>query len=64
MIEEADYIVRMTFTTTISFSPIERDTPLSKLDAVGNAQGTLPDDWFKRAEAEGWSVEFAAERIS
>lgn len=67
MIEEATYLVRMSFVTTIDFSPIERDTPLTENDAIANAEGTFPSDLFRKfhqaAEAEGWDFTIRAEKI-
>lgn len=62
-VEEAEFVVRMTLTTTMVFSPIERDRPLTRQDAIDNAYGSLPEEWFKHIEGEGWSVEFEAERV-
>lgn len=53
----------MTFSGTIEFAPIERETLLTQEDAIGNARGTLPDEFFEMAEAEGWEVSFYTERI-
>jgi len=63
MIEEKSYRVRVTLTTTMEFSPIERETPITKQDAIANAKGTMPDDWFLAAEDEGWNVKFEAEEV-
>jgi len=61
MVEEAEYTVRITLTVGISFAPMERETPLTRQDAIENAYGSLPDGWIEAAEAEGFSVEAEAE---
>jgi hypothetical protein len=63
MIEEAEYVVRASLTTTITFSPIERPTPITQQDAIANAMGTMPDSLWHDLEDEGWTVEFTAERL-
>lgn len=60
MIEAADYRVQATLTTVMTFSPIDRETPLTEADAIENARGTMPDGFFEALEAEGWAVEFTA----
>lgn len=62
MIEEAEYTVQAKLTTIIAFSPIERATLLSKSDAIENARCTVSDTLWEALEAEGWSIEFTAER--
>lgn len=62
MIEEAEYVVRITLTTTIQFSPIERETPITQHDAIANAYGTVPDSVWDALEDEGWAIECHAER--
>ena len=64
MIEEADYRVTATLSVVIKFSPIERETRLSKHDAIANAMGTVPDEVWEALEDACWSVKFAAERWS
>jgi hypothetical protein len=61
MIEEAEYIVRITLTGRVGFSPIERDGPITKQDAIDNGLGSFPDDIWELIEGEGWSVEVTAE---
>lgn len=53
--EEADYTVTLTLriTTRIAFSPMERDSPITKSDAIENAIGLLPQDVF-----DGFGGEF------
>jgi hypothetical protein len=63
MIEEAEYKVTVKLTNLITFSPIERSTPLSKFDAIANAEGTVSDEIWKALEDEGWAIEFEAEKI-
>lgn len=63
IIEDATYLVRMKFTGTIAFAPIERDRPITRQDAIDNAIGTLPDGTLEAFEAEGWDVEFEAEKV-
>lgn len=62
MVEEANYIVRVTLTNTIGFSPIERDSPITKQDAISNAISTISEFVWEALDSEGWSVEFTAER--
>lgn len=63
MIEEGTFTVRIILTTDIDFSPIERDTPLSSRDAIGNAFGTVSEETWNELEAERWTIEASAERI-
>lgn len=62
-VEEADFVVTLTLTNTITFSPIERDTPLNNSDAIGNAYGTVSDIVWRALRAEGWHIEETVERI-
>lgn len=62
-IEEASYRVRFVIETVIDFSPIERDTPLSEDDAIGNAYGTVSDDVWEQLRGEGWSIHEEAQRL-
>lgn len=62
MVEEAEYMVRATLTVCIPFSPIERETPLTRQDAIANAIGTMRDGFWDELESEGWTIEFAAEK--
>jgi len=61
-IEEADFQVQAVLTISFGFSPIERDTPLTKEDAIANAYGTVSKDVWKALKDEGWSIEFSAKR--
>jgi hypothetical protein len=63
MIEEAEYVVRITLTTTVAFSPIERKGPITQADAVDNAYGFVSEDVWTMLEGEGFSVSAEAERI-
>ena len=63
MIETAEFNVKVTFTTTVSFAPIERETKISHEDAIENARGQMPDEFWEMAENEGWEVEFGAHRV-
>jgi len=67
MIEEAEYVVRITLTTTIGFSPIERDGPLTEKDAIGNAFATVTYGEDRTIwdvlESEGWTIEAQAEKV-
>lgn len=67
IIEDAKYMVRITLTTTIEFSPIDRDRVVTKQDAIENAFGTVdygtePTVW-DILEGEGWNIEAEAERV-
>jgi hypothetical protein len=62
MIEEAEYTVRITLTTSVTFSPIERDGKITRQDAIDNAFGQLPDSVWAAMEDEGWGIEASAER--
>lgn len=59
MIEEVDYnvtiIIRLS--TTIGFSAMERDRPITKFDAIDNALGHFQDDMLKEIES-GFGGEF------
>jgi len=61
MIEERSYLVTATLRARIDFAPIERETPITRADAIENAIGTMPDGFWDQLEAEGWSVDFSAE---
>ena len=52
MIESADYevIVTITFSTIISFSPIERDGPITSKDALDNFYGLGLSEVFDSGE--------------
>jgi hypothetical protein len=63
IIEEAEFVVRISLTNVVSFSPAPRDKRITRQDAIANAEGSLPDGWLAAAEAEGWTVEFTAERM-
>lgn len=67
MTEEAEYVVRITLTTTVGFSPIERDGRITKQDAIENAFGSVdygkPSLWDV-LESEGFTIEAEAERIT
>jgi hypothetical protein len=63
MIEEKEYVVRITLSTVVGFSPIERETPITTSDAIENAYGMLPDGYFKAAEDEGFTIEATAESL-
>jgi len=68
MIEEAEYVVRVTLTTTVQFSPIERPAPITQQDAIANAlgsvdYGTKPTVW-DILEGEGFAIETEAEKVA
>ena len=60
MIEEAFYTVHVSLYTQVEFSPIERNSKITKDDAIENAKGQLPDGFFEKFEEEGWGVSFNA----
>lgn len=62
-IEDAEYVVRITLTTTMRFAPIERERSITKFDAIENALGTMPDGFWDDLEGEGWNIESDAERV-
>lgn len=64
MYEEAEYIVRITLTTNIAFSPMERESKITRSDAIENGFGTMPQDVWDALEAEGWNIEADAERVT
>lgn len=63
IVEEAEYVVRITLTTTIGFSPIARSSRLTAHDAIANAYGTMPDQFWKDLEGEGWALDATAEKV-
>lgn len=54
MIEDKDFLVRLTIhlTTTVSFSPTERNTHITHMDAIDNAIGMLPENIFTGFDGE------------
>jgi hypothetical protein len=62
-VEEAEYEVTIKLTNSIIFSPIERKTPLTKQDAIGNAYGTVPDSVWQALKDEGWTLEADATKL-
>lgn len=56
MIQEGEFVVQVTLTNTIQFSPIERAGPLVEQDAIENAKGTVQDSVWKALEDEGWHL--------
>lgn len=63
MIESKDYVVTLTLklTTKIIFSPIERDHPITKADAIENAIGYLPQHVIDELEGEGFEIAYPIE---
>ena len=59
MIEDKQYrvtiIVRLT--TTIDFAPIERNSPITRFDAIENAIGSMSDEDWKNL-TDGYGGEF------
>lgn len=64
MIEEAEYVVRITLTTTVQFSPIERESRITQHDAIANAFGSVTPEPWEELENAGFAIESSAERIS
>lgn len=60
IIEERTAGVTLTIklTTRIYFSPIERESRITKSDFIDNAVGSLPHDFFTTLEGEGWAVAY------
>jgi len=56
LIEEKEYAVHITVDTIITFSPIERATPITKADAIANAMSLLPASLWHTLEYAGFSV--------
>lgn len=65
IIEEKDFEVTLTFTlsTRVAFSPMERDTPITAIDAIANAVGSMPGDVFD-ALMDGFGGEFMPARLA
>lgn len=63
--ESKDYDVTITIKlrTSIEFAPIERETRLTHLDAIGNAVGSMPADVFE-ALMNGFGGEFSPATMS
>lgn len=60
MIEEKDYLVNITIrlSTIVSFSPCERDGPITKDDAIANALGHFQDEDLEKIY-NGFGDEFS-----
>lgn len=56
MIEEAEYTVCIFLTTTMTFSPMERNTALTGDDAMQNAFGLVPDELWEFLRSEGFMI--------
>lgn len=56
--EEADYEVTLVLriSTVVRFAPIGRERPITKLDAIDNAIGSIPEAVFAELHGEGFAI--------
>lgn len=64
MIEEAEYAVTITIRlyANINFAPMERDGPITHLDAIANAIGSMPTKSWEDISS-GFGGEFAEPNV-